>query len=40
MLARDGTAFGPPLGEEWLRITTRSAADNARVMDALRSIQP
>lgn len=40
VLVRDGTAFGPPLGGDWVRITTRSAADNARVVKALRDMRP
>jgi len=39
VLVRDGTAFGPPLGGEWLRITTRSASDNSRVLDAMAALR-
>lgn len=40
VLVRDGTAFGPPLGDEWLRVTTRSAEENTRVQQAFSDVRP
>jgi threonine-phosphate decarboxylase len=38
VLVRDGTAFGPPLGSEWLRVTTRSGAENRRLVAAFAEV--